>query len=116
MLHLAPSAAVKENMLLTVGKSVAVTALLVALRWQPSGAWRFGFEVAICAGAILAVIQSYRKDKFRWGIPFLLIAVIFNPFAPVAISGLHFLVIDVASVVVFLLSFGALRKHALPSQ
>jgi Family of unknown function (DUF6804) len=102
-------------MLLAIANSVSITALLVALRWQPSGTFRFGLGVAICIGAFMAVIQSYRKDKFRWGIAFLVIAAIFNPFAPIAISRPQFLVIDVASVVVFLLSFAALRKGAVPA-
>jgi hypothetical protein len=99
-------------MFLTVGKSVAVAALLMAIRWHNSGSWRFGLEVIICVGAILAVVQSYRKDKFRWGIAFLVIAALFNPFAPIAVSGSYFLIIDLASVLVFVLSFAGLRKHA----
>src|SRR5581483_8164153 len=97
----------------SVANSVSIIALLAALRWQSSGSWRFGLRVAICMGAVVAVVQSYRKDKFRWGIAFLVIATIFNPFAPVAISGLEFLIIDLVSVGIFLLSFSTLRKRAV---
>ena len=101
-------------MFLTVGKSIAVAALLMALRWQHSASWRFPLGLIICFGALLAVVQSYRKDKFRWGIAFLVIAVLFNPFAPIAVSGIVFLIIDLASVMIFVLSFAGLHKHALP--
>ena len=101
-------------MLLSVGKSVAIPALLIALRGWPSRSWGLELSIAICLGAVFGVVQAYRMNKFRWGIAFVVIAALFNPFSPMTVSRINFLIIDCASIVVFVLSFAGLRKHALP--
>ena len=68
----------------TIMKLVAIGLLLGAMFWRPYGGYQVLFEFAVFAGALLVIAQSYRLDKFRWGLAFVVIAALFNPISSVA--------------------------------
>jgi uncharacterized protein DUF6804 len=87
-------------------KAIAIAALILVL-WSGSEslAFRALIGLLVCCGAAFAVVQSYKEDKFRWGIAFIFIAIVFNPINPMRVPHLYYLLLGATSVAVFGLSF-----------
>lgn len=98
-------------MLTKIMKWISIAALLAALLWRPSGGYQLLLQFAICAGAILVVVQSYQVDKFRWGMVFIVIATLFNPISSPGLSPNVFLWLDAISVGLFAVSLVVLKTQ-----
>ena len=65
---------------------VSMAALLLTIVWHPSAGYLLLLESVICVGAIVIVLQAGRAEKYLWAVGFALIAVLFNPIAPVPMA------------------------------
>ena len=98
----------------TIMKWISIAALLAAIVWRPSAGYDLLLQFAVCAGAILVIAQSYRVDKFRWGIVFIVVALLFNPInpiAPPAVSRTTFLWLAAICLALFAASLIALKTR-----
>lgn len=98
-------------MLTKIMKWASIAALLAAILWRPSAGYELLVQFAVCVGAILVIGQSYRVDKFRWGIVFIVVAVLFNPVAPPAMSRSAFLWLAAVCLALFTASLFALKTQ-----
>jgi hypothetical protein len=92
-------------------KWVSIAALFSAILWRPSAGYELLLQFAVCVGAILVIGQSYRVDKFRWGIVFIVVALLFNPLAPPAMSRSLFLWLATICLALFATSLFALKTQ-----
>lgn len=90
-------------------KWLSIVVLLPAVLWQPSAGYELLLQFVVCAGAALVVLQATRSEKYIWAIGFVGIAMVFNPFQPLAFSRAVFLALGWVSVVTFLVSLAALK-------
>ena len=99
-------------------KWLSIVVLLPAVLWQPSDGYQLTLQFVVCAGAMLVALQAVRGEKYVWAIGFVGIAMLFNPFQPLAFSRAMFLSLGWVSVATFLVSLAALRAKpglAMPS-
>jgi hypothetical protein len=92
-------------------KWVAIAALLGAVAWRSSASYQILLQFAVCAGAILVMVQAGVAGKYLWAVVFIAIGVLFNPIAPVALSSRTFLLLDLACLAMFLVSLTALKTE-----
>ena len=96
----------------------SITALLQAMLWRSSGNYQLLLEFVVCAGAILVALDAVHAEEFVWATGFVAIALLFNPIAPVVLSGTLFFWLGWASVAMFLASLVVLKakpRFAMPS-
>ena len=90
-------------------KWVSIAVLLLGLLVRSSASYRLALEFVVCVAALAVVAQAFRTSKYLWGAGFVSIAVLFNPIAPLTLSGRTFLWLDLACVATFALSLAALK-------
>ncbi len=93
----------------TIMKLLSIAVLLGAMFWRPYGGYQILFEFAVFAGAALVVVQSYRLDKFRWGLAFVVIAALFNPVSPLTVPHVAFLLLNAICLALFAVSLFVLK-------
>ena len=99
-------------------KWLSIAVLLPAVLWQPSDGYQLTLQLVVCAGAVLVALQAARGENCVWTIGFVGIAMLFNPFQPLAFSRVMFLSLGWVSVATFLVSLAALKSKpglAMPS-
>lgn len=90
--------------------ALSVVSLLL-LPFVSSGNYALGVKFLVCAAAVLVAVQATRRGALLWVLPFMMVAVMFNPVSPVAVSTtialwMHLVVMGMFSVYVVRL------KHA----
>jgi len=98
-------------MLTKIMKWVSIAALATAILWRPSAGYALALQFVVCAAAILVVVQSFQIGKNGLAIAFMVVAALFNPVVPMGLSRPLFLGVNVASLVLFLLSVLTLRQQ-----
>lgn len=87
-----------------LAKSAAVVALLMAALAQPAGAYQVALEFVVCVCSVVASWEAARARKYLWLVVFGVIAILFNPIVPVALSHATFIGVDLATMLIFLTS------------
>jgi hypothetical protein len=85
--------------------SVLSVMSLLFLPFVTSGNYALGVKFLVCAAAVLVAVQATRRGALLWVLPFILVAVAFNPVSPVGISAtqafwMHLVVMAMFSVYV----------------
>ncbi|HET7099894.1 MAG TPA: DUF6804 family protein [Terriglobia bacterium] len=96
-------------------KLACVGALVLMAFWEASAGAEIVLYILICVGAMTVATQAVARPKYVWTAVFVLIAVLFNPIVPVGLSRNMFLVLDLACLVVFLISLEALKSQRMLS-
>jgi Family of unknown function (DUF6804) len=91
-------------------KWVSVAVLLLAVFWRSSADFQLILESVVCVTGVLVVMQAVRRGKYFWAAGFLVVAALFNPVVPVALSRTTFLWLDVACMMAFLISLAVLKR------
>lgn len=96
-------------------KLVCAGALLVTAFWVAPPGVGILLDILISVGAITIATEAVARPKYLWAAGFVVIGVLFNPIAPVALSRNVFFVLDVACLVAFLISLEALKSQPVLS-
>jgi Family of unknown function (DUF6804) len=92
--------------------SIAALLLLSVLSWNSTSDYRTVLAaLAVCAGAVVVLVQSGSRGKYTWAAVFLAIGVLFNPVVPIALPRTWFVVLDLLCMVLFVWSLAALRTQ-----
>jgi len=102
-------------MVTRIMKWVSIAALLLAVLRLPTASYQILLEVVVCVTALLVVTQAVRTGKYFWAAGFIVIAVLFNPVVPVALSRKTSLWLDLVCLAAFLVSLAALKTKPLLS-
>ena len=101
-------------MLTKMMKWLSIAILLPAVFWQPSASYELLLQFVVFAGATMVVVQAFRSERHIWAIGFAGIAMLFNPFQPLAFSRVAFLALGVVSATTFLVSLSVLKSQPRP--
>lgn len=96
-------------------KWLSIVALLVGLLVRSSATYRIVLELVVCVAALAVLTQALRTGKYLWGAGFVSVAVLFNPVAPITLSGSMFIWLDLACATTFALSLAVLKTRPLLS-
>lgn len=102
-------------MITKIIKMVAIAALLMAILPQSATASQVALESVVCVCSLAVLWEAARAHKYTWLAGFGVIAILFNPFVPLALSRRTFLWIDLASILMFLISLAVLHARPLLS-
>ena len=94
-------------MLTKIMKWVSIVALLLllAMWWRSSSDYRTVLAAfAVSAGAIVVFVQAVGAGKYVWAAAFLATGALFNPLLPIMLPRNVFLWLDLACLVMFLVS------------
>lgn len=94
------------SILTTAMKCVSVAVLGPALLGFPTETFQVVLKVVVCLAALLAVSQALRADRFVCMTGYSLIAVLFNPLVPLALSRSVSLWVNGICLMAFLMSSG----------
>jgi Family of unknown function (DUF6804) len=92
-------------------KWLSIAVLLLMGLGLPVGSYRVGLEIVVCVTALLVVTQAVRAGKYFWATGFSVMAVLFNPVVPIALSGNAPLLLAWVCLTAFLMSIVALRRQ-----
>jgi hypothetical protein len=98
-------------------KIISILTLLIAVfLGRPGSAGLVVFQFLVCGCASLVVFQAVNSSRYTWAAAFVLIALLFNPVAPVAFSSRAILAaIDLIALVLFVASLALLKTAPRPS-
>lgn len=96
-------------------KLVCAGALLVTAFSVASPGVEILLDILISVGAITVATEAVSRPKYLWAAGFVVIAVLFNPVLPIALSHHVFLGLDVACLLAFLISLETLRSQPVLS-
>jgi hypothetical protein len=102
-------------MLTTIMKWVSIAVLLGAALRLPSAGYQVFLEFVVCVSGLLVATQAVRAGKYLWAAGFTVIAVLFNPVAPLGLSPTISFGLDLGAAVMFLVSLVALKSQTRPS-
>jgi len=95
-----------------------VGVLLMAVLPHPSATYQVVLEFVVCISGLLVLWEAARAGKYLWLVTFGVIAILFNPAVPVALSRKAFLWLDLACILIFLASLATLHvrpRLSMPS-
>ncbi len=98
-------------MLTKIMKCVSILVLCVAALRLPTANFQVLLEIVISVTALLVVTQAVRLRRYLWAAGFGVIAVLFNPILPVALSRTTWLWLDWVCFMTFLVSLAALKTR-----
>jgi hypothetical protein len=90
-------------------KGVAIAALLAVLLERSASGATVLLNWIIWAGTIVVFAQAIRTGKYLWIAVFILLAVLFNPMVQVPLSANQALILDAATLILFMVSLAALK-------
>ena len=90
-------------------KWVSIAALVLAVLFNASSGYLTVLQFMVCVGAVLVVVQAGRAGRYTWAAAFSVIALLFNPIVPLALSRNLFLVL--LSLAMFALSVAVLKTQ-----
>jgi len=93
---------------------ISVIALAPAILLASSANYRIALEFVVCWTAAMIVMQSFRAGRYGWAAAFSIMAVLFNPIAPVAVSSPLFRGLVVACLALFAASLSWMKAAAEP--
>jgi hypothetical protein len=97
-------------MLTKIMTLASMAALVMAVFfWSWSTNFQTVVQFLVCGAAGLVVVQAVRAGKYLWAAAFLVVAVLFNPLAPVAFSGNVFIWVALICLTMFLASAAYLK-------
>jgi hypothetical protein len=99
-------------------KLVAVAALLMVALPNLGAANQVVLEFVVCISGVIVSWQAGRARKYIWLAVFALIAILFNPIVPVALSRKTFIWLDLVAILMFLTSLAVLHvrpRLSMPS-
>ena len=99
-------------------KWLSIAVLLPAVLREPSGPYQIALQFVVCTWAALVALQAVRGEKHIGAFGIVGIAMLFNPFQPLAFSRGLFLSLGWVSVATFLASLAVLKGRpgiAVPS-
>jgi hypothetical protein len=85
----------------------SIAGLLLALRWVPSANYEVALDILICVSALLVVTQAWRAGQFFLAAGFVVVAALFNPIVPLALSPKTFFWMELVCLAAFLFSLTA---------
>jgi hypothetical protein len=93
-------------------KWLSIIALLPAalFLWQPPADYRLVLQFVVCGTAALVALQAGRESKYLWAAGFWVVAVLFNPLAPIAVSHNTFVWLNLLSAIMLLASLVYLKN------
>ncbi|HYR87831.1 MAG TPA: DUF6804 family protein [Terriglobia bacterium] len=65
--------------------------------------------IVVCASSLLVAMQAFHAGKYAWAVGFLAVAVLFNPFVPLARSGSEVLWLNGFGLAAFLMAEVAMK-------
>jgi uncharacterized membrane protein YccC len=89
----------------------AAALLVVALGHHPYGYYTF-LRWAVCASALMVAWVAWQSSAQWATFPFVAIAFLFNPLAPVYMTRAHWRPVDIACAVAFVCSLAVKRRPA----
>ena len=92
-------------------KCVSILALCLTALRLPTATFQVLLEFVVCVTALLVVTQAVGLRKYLWAAGFSVIAVLFNPIVPVALSRKTWFWLDWICLMTFLVSLGALKTQ-----
>jgi hypothetical protein len=98
-------------MLTTTMKWVSTAVLLGAALRLPTPGYEVLLEFVVCVSGLLVITQAVRAGSYLWAAGFAVIAVLFNPVAPVALPPRIFFWLDLVCVLTFLISLVMLKSR-----
>lgn len=90
-------------------KWVAIAALVLAVLFRAPSGYLTVLQFVVCVGAVLVVLQAGRTGRYAWAAGFSVIALLYNPIVPVALS--RNLLLVLASLAMFALSVAVLKTQ-----
>ena len=101
-------------MLTRIMKWGSIAALVVlAASWPSADNRTFVAAFVVCAGAFVVLVQATQARKYVWAAVFFAVCLLFNPIAPVSVSRISFLLLDLACLGMFVASLSLLTKPRL---
>ena len=97
-------------------KCVSILALCLTALRLPTANFQVLLEFVVCVTALLVVTQAVGLRKYLWAAGFSVIAVLFNPIVPVALSRKTWFWLDWICLMTFLVSLAALKTRPTFSQ
>ena len=98
-------------MLTNIMKWISIAMLLLAVFQFRVVSNQVFLTIVVCASGLLIATQAFRTGKYAWAVGFLALAVLFNPFAPIARSGSEVLWLNGFGLAAFLMAAVALKAH-----
>ena len=92
-------------------KCVSILALCLTALRLPTANFQVLLEFVVFVTALLVVTQAVGLRKYLWAAGFSVIAVLFNPIVPVALSRGPWFWLDWICLMAFLVSFAALKRQ-----
>jgi hypothetical protein len=92
--------------------SIAGLLLLLTVLWRSSSDYRTVLAAfAVSAGAIVVFVQAVNAGKYVWAATFLAIGALFNPVLPIMLPRNVFLWLDLACLVMFMVSLAVWKAN-----
>ncbi len=95
-----------------IASIIAIIMLILAI---PSGVWPYGYYILlrwiVTGAALLGLWSAYELKKQSWVIIMALIAIFFNPIAPIYLGKEVWAVIDFIVAGLFLISIFKIKKN-----
>lgn len=104
-----------DNTAIKYKQIASIVAILMLLLAIPSGLWPYGYYQIlrwIVAGiALFVAYVAYHLEKQAWIWIMVIIAILFNPIAPIYLSKETWVLIDLISSIVFLISIFTIKEY-----
>jgi hypothetical protein len=92
--------------------SVAALLLLLAVLWRSSPDYRTVLAAfVVWAGAIVVFVEAASAGNYAWAATFLAVGALFNPVLPIMLPRNLFLGLDLACLVMFLVSLAIWKAN-----
>ena len=98
-------------MLTKAMQCVSIVILGLAVLQLPTANFQVLLGMFICVAAILVATEAVRLGKYFWAAGFGVIALLFNPVVPVALSRRTSLWLDWVCLITFLVSLTAFKRQ-----
>lgn len=96
-----------------LASGIAVIMLLLAV-----GDWPYGYFIllrwVVTASAAFLVWFNHSTSRTKWTVAFAVIALLFNPIAPVHLDKESWVVIDIIVAVIFVISSLVIKRKHIP--
>ena len=98
-------------MLTAITTGIAITMLFVAVATRGSAGYQLLAEYVVSASALVVAWRLARTEQPVWGAGFVAIAVLFNPFMPMALPPTVVVWVDVVCLATFVISWVVLKER-----
>jgi len=99
-----------------IGVIISLLSIIMLLLAVPP-IWPYSYysllRVIICVSSAYLSLLSFNKGKEGWGWVFIVIAVLFNPIAPIYLGKESWVVIDIVAAIIYSVSIFYLRNGSI---